>query len=379
MKKSLEKRSAEILLVGFLIFLVSFSFSYAAGTGIWKGTQCAAGSTKGGPVASCDFCDALIVANNIIGILLDFSFTIGGVMIVVGGITMIISGGSENNFKKGKSILVKAVTGVAIALVSWIVVGTLIHVLTGNSSFAWNQINCQHNPQPPTINITNNINNNPPVALYAAIANNGIFICSTTQQGVINVPAHAIIYPLGTMPFLASNYCGVNAADQLNKYPLSWTTDWTFAKLSASGQYSCSVSGKSCNDINDSSVSSDDSCLLIHKTQCANGASLYAAIANDGRFACGTTPQNIQGAPENAQTYPVGTMPFLYKDWCNQNAVSMLNQQYKTQIGFPSDYTFAKIASDGKYACSPDGTSCNNINGVSSDGTCLIVESPSCK
>lgn len=373
--KRLLKRSFFVL----TLFIFSYGLAHAVGgTGIWASTQCAADSVTGGPIVNCDFCDGIIVADNIIKILFDASIIIGGVMIVIGGITMMISGGNETTFKKGKNIIVKSVTGVVIALLSWVAVGTLLRVLTGNANFAWYQVSCKHNPQLPAINIAAG----PSTGLFAAIANNGIFACGTTTQSITGVPARAQTYPLGIMPFLSKDYCGKNAADTLNQYPLSWKTDWTFAKLSANGGYSCSASGESCNDISDQTISPDDSCLLIHKSQCTNANAalpIYAKLANNGVWACGNASDcsDVQGAPTGGACYNASSTSIIMgpSSYLNANGSFI---QCNAKISFNSDlFSFAKVV-NGVYACSPSNSDCSDIPNASLNSACLVIPKGYC-
>ncbi len=180
MKRRFTAKLAITSAFGFFIilFLSSSGLALAQGTGIWTNTSCAAQSTTGGPVGPCDFCDAIIVTNNIIQMLFKFSLVIGTLMIVIGGITMIIATGNENTFKKGQKTLIKAVTGVAIALLSWIIVSTVIRFLTGSSAFPWDQISCTHNQQLQPINSAPGLQNSS--STYMKVAGNGNYACSNT-------------------------------------------------------------------------------------------------------------------------------------------------------------------------------------------------------
>jgi len=123
-----------------IIFPAFAQISYAATDfhflDIWAGTSCR--TTPGG----CGLCDALIVGKNIIDNLFAAAILISVAMIVVGAFFMITSGGSEKNLSKGKDIMKNALFGLLIALSAWIIVNTLMFLLTGRLDFPWNKITC---------------------------------------------------------------------------------------------------------------------------------------------------------------------------------------------------------------------------------------------
>jgi hypothetical protein len=111
---------------------------------IWQGAKC--GGTPigptGGPQGPCTFCDALVVTQNIIKLLLEFATIAATVMIVVGALMMMFAAGSEERFATGKKTILNAVIGLAIALASWLIVNILLQFLSGTPNLPWNQINC---------------------------------------------------------------------------------------------------------------------------------------------------------------------------------------------------------------------------------------------
>lgn len=121
------------------MMLVPFSFALA-GEGIWEGASCAAGSP--GPTDPCGFCDALVVVRNIIQLLLEFTFIAAAAMIAVGAFMMMFAAGSEQKFATGKKTITNAAIGVAVALVAWLAVGTILQFLSGKPDLPWNQIVC---------------------------------------------------------------------------------------------------------------------------------------------------------------------------------------------------------------------------------------------
>lgn len=117
--------------------------------GLWEGTS------NGGCNASmqgCDLCDGLVVAQN----LAEFLFEIAGViavgMIVWGGIRLMTAGGSPKNLSASKEIFKKAGIGLVVALTSWLIVNTIIHLAAADPKFeVWDQISCAHASQRQTL------------------------------------------------------------------------------------------------------------------------------------------------------------------------------------------------------------------------------------
>ena len=53
-------------------------------------------------------------------------------MIIIGGIMIMIGSASEERVKAGKKILTNAIIGVIIVFVAWLLVDTIIKVMTGS-------------------------------------------------------------------------------------------------------------------------------------------------------------------------------------------------------------------------------------------------------
>jgi len=140
-----------------LLVVLVFSFGLlvqdanAQTINIWEGTG-VGGTPCNKPIVdnegkiytnACDFCDALIVVRNIIQYLVQAAIAIAVGMIVWGAIQLMIAGGSEERVSKGKKTVTSAAIGVTIALTSWLIVNTIIHVLAGNPTWQiWNTITC---------------------------------------------------------------------------------------------------------------------------------------------------------------------------------------------------------------------------------------------
>lgn len=128
----------------FTLFFTAMSATASAASDIfkikvWEGTSCGG---SGGPTGSCGLCDALIVASNIIDDLFKVAILVSTVMIIYGAVRLMTSGGSEKSVSEGKDAIKNAVIGLVIALAAWIIINTLLHILTGNPNLPWNKISC---------------------------------------------------------------------------------------------------------------------------------------------------------------------------------------------------------------------------------------------
>ena len=90
----------------------------------------------------CTFCDFVKVAANVVGVLRNLAFGVAVIAIIAGAILMIISAGNPGRFNTGKSFIINAIIGVVIALMAWIIIGTVLHLLTRNPNLPWNEIIC---------------------------------------------------------------------------------------------------------------------------------------------------------------------------------------------------------------------------------------------
>lgn len=99
----------------------------------------------GGSKDPCTWCHFGQLIENIIDFLMYLVFPLAVLMIIIGGILIMTSGGSSARFSKGKEMVTGAVIGILIALISWIIIDTIIATLAGGWSgfkiVPWNKIN----------------------------------------------------------------------------------------------------------------------------------------------------------------------------------------------------------------------------------------------
>lgn len=96
---------------------------------------------------SCTPCYLLVMVSDIINFMIrDLAFPLAGLLFLIGGIMMVMSSASENNYKKGKTIIVNTLIGVVIVLAAWAIVNTLIVTIGSNVAGVrverWWKVNC---------------------------------------------------------------------------------------------------------------------------------------------------------------------------------------------------------------------------------------------
>lgn len=93
----------------------------------------------------CTLCDVLVLANNVITLLIKIGLSLAGLFFAYGAFVIMTAGagGSEKQMSEGRSMLWTVVIGVSIMLVAWLLIGTLLRIITGSPSvFPWNEIQC---------------------------------------------------------------------------------------------------------------------------------------------------------------------------------------------------------------------------------------------
>ncbi len=132
-----------IILFSIFYFLFSISVAQAAGL-----VPC--GGEGQDP---CTWCHLMQLVKNVINFLMYIVFPLAAIMIVVGGIMIMTAGGSTERVAKGKEIVTAAVVGLLIALLSWLIIDTIIKILAGTPQGGgpaeilkglgpWNKLKC---------------------------------------------------------------------------------------------------------------------------------------------------------------------------------------------------------------------------------------------
>jgi len=127
-------KKIRIFLFSIFSFLISAQASFAAGL-----VPC------GGDGNPCTWCHLFELVKNIIDFAMKILFPLAAVMIVYGGILMMVSGSSPEKFSSGKKIITSAIIGIAIALLSWLILDTIFKIIApgfeGNFG-PWNDLSC---------------------------------------------------------------------------------------------------------------------------------------------------------------------------------------------------------------------------------------------
>lgn len=116
--------------------------------------QCGIGAGIGNST-SCQACNLAQLVQNIINFCIGLSIPIAAVLFAWAGILYFTSGANPTNKETAKKIFSSALIGFLIAITSWLVINTLLHVLLKQSEFpnsSWFSIQCSSN-RPVTGNI----------------------------------------------------------------------------------------------------------------------------------------------------------------------------------------------------------------------------------
>lgn len=90
----------------------------------------------------CTTCDLFLLAQNVFKFVLEIIFAIVVVILVIGGFYLLTSAGNPKNVEKGKIIIRDALIGLAITLCSWLIINTVLWLLTGGQPGEWWKIQC---------------------------------------------------------------------------------------------------------------------------------------------------------------------------------------------------------------------------------------------
>ncbi|MBI4085412.1 MAG: hypothetical protein HY432_02835 [Candidatus Liptonbacteria bacterium] len=92
-----------------------------------------------GPLVSCsgvdcNVCHLFSTAQMVIYFIMTLTlFVIGPIMITIGGMMMLVSGGSEERFSSGRKMATGAVWGILIALGAFLIVNTLLSAIASQT------------------------------------------------------------------------------------------------------------------------------------------------------------------------------------------------------------------------------------------------------
>lgn len=85
--------------------------------------------------ANCTTCDLLKLVSNIASFVVkDVAIPLAGLLFLASGIMMVVSGGSEERFKKGRLMMINTLIGIVIVFASWVLVNALITSFAVNTN-----------------------------------------------------------------------------------------------------------------------------------------------------------------------------------------------------------------------------------------------------
>ena len=90
----------------------------------------------------CRLCDLAILGNNIINWLTTVSFALAVLFTMYGGYVIMTAGIKPDRLQHGKDVIKAVVIGLGIILVAWVVINTVLQVLTDSRFGPWNRIAC---------------------------------------------------------------------------------------------------------------------------------------------------------------------------------------------------------------------------------------------
>lgn len=89
----------------------------------------------------CDVCDFFVMIKKIIDfMMIDIAPALALLLIVSGAVVMMTSGGSQQNYDKGKDIIFKTIIGLLIIFGSWFIINIVMSISTGADT--WYKIQC---------------------------------------------------------------------------------------------------------------------------------------------------------------------------------------------------------------------------------------------
>lgn len=155
---------AGVMLTPNLVFAQSFSIFNEA-TSCKGGVMTITGETTSSQW--CTLCDLLVVIQNSVNYILLLLIPIAALVVIVGGYFILTAGGKPDNVKRGRTAILSAVVGIAIAFGSWIIVNEVMSFLVAGKPTAafWYTITCQQGVAPTAPTPTPTPTPPPPTAL----------------------------------------------------------------------------------------------------------------------------------------------------------------------------------------------------------------------
>ena len=105
-----------------------------------------AGAQDGGLVTcegpDCNWCTLVDMVNGVIDFIIAMLSVIAIIIMVIAGFRMVTSGGDTGAWESGKKMLTSVIIGIVLVLASWLIVDTLLSMLTGKGINEWLPDDC---------------------------------------------------------------------------------------------------------------------------------------------------------------------------------------------------------------------------------------------
>lgn len=95
---------------------------------------------------NCNLCDLAEMFKRLITLALEIGVALTALFIVYGSFVIMTAGatGAEKKLGEGRKIIGTAIFGILIALAAWLILGTILQIITGSPSpLPWNEIQCK--------------------------------------------------------------------------------------------------------------------------------------------------------------------------------------------------------------------------------------------
>jgi hypothetical protein len=93
-------------------------------------------------VGACQLCDLVSLVDNLINFAVAFSVIVATLMFTYAGFLYFTASASEGNIKKAHGVFGKVFVGLLIVLTAWLLIHTLLSVMSGKGLVYWGDIKC---------------------------------------------------------------------------------------------------------------------------------------------------------------------------------------------------------------------------------------------
>ena len=141
-------RKRLFLLTPLVLAMILPTAALAAPSFPYWGPLVSCGPGTGGAQTCTSLCDLLYTGQNVLYFAMSVALLIlGPVMIVVGGLMIATSAGSEERIKTGRKVITGAVIGVLIMLAAYVIIASFLRAVganvgTGADQVPWPDIQC---------------------------------------------------------------------------------------------------------------------------------------------------------------------------------------------------------------------------------------------